>query len=221
MLYLVPTPIGNLKDITLRALEVLKEVDLIYAEDTRVSSKLLKHYAIDKKSFSFHAHNEHNVLDKVIEQLKLGQSAAYMSDAGTPGISDPGYLLVSECIKEDLKFTVLPGATSIIPAIVGSGFPCERFYYEGFLPHKKGREKKLKEILTHSCTSILLESPHRIVKALKQIDQLSETPRKLVVAREISKLYEEFLRGSPTELISHFEKHPPKGEMVLMIEGTT
>lgn len=219
MLYLVPTPIGNLKDITFRALEVTQAADVVYVEDTRVTSKLLGLYEISKKLKSFHAHNEHKMLESVINELKEGLDVVYMSDAGTPGISDPGYLLVQECIKEQIEYTVLPGATSIIPAIVGSGLPCERFIYEGFLPHKKGREKKIKEILSHSCTSIVLESPHRVLKALQQINDLGGGERTVVIAREISKKFEEFLRGTPQELLQHFETHPLKGEFVLVIEG--
>lgn len=219
MLYIVPTPIGNLEDITYRAVKVLKEVSLVYAEDTRVTSKLLSHYEIKVPMKSLHAHNEHRIVDHLVEELSTGMEIAYVSDAGTPGISDPGFLLVQKCVEMEIPFTVLPGATSIIPAVVGSGFPCDKFMYMGFLPHKKGREKMLKQILSHSCTSIVLESPHRIVKALQQIIDLGAKDRKVVIARELSKKFEEFLRGHPQDLLDHFQQNPPKGEIVLLVEA--
>lgn len=219
MLYIVPTPIGNLKDITFRAIETLKEVDLILAEDTRVTKRLLTHYSIEQPLQSFHAHNEHKVLDKYIEQLKAGKKIALVSDAGTPAISDPGFLLTRKCTEEDIEVSCLPGATAFVPALVQSGLPCEKFVYEGFLPQKKGRQTRIKAIAEESKTVVIYESPHRIVKCLKQLIEFCGEERKVAVVREISKMFEETVRGSLKEVLIHFENKKPKGEFVVVIEG--
>ena len=220
-LIIVPTPIGNLEDITLRAIRHLKECDLIYAEDTRVTKRLLSHLNIEKKIFSFHTHNEHKIIDKCIETITENETTALVSDAGTPGISDPGYLLVHECIKHDIKIECLPGPTAIIPALVGSGFSCERFHFEGFLPHKKGRETRIKSIADLTCTLVYYESPHRIVKTLNQLHKVLGEDRKACVVREISKIYETYHHGSLSELCTFFTAQKPKGELVLIVEGRT
>lgn len=216
---LVPTPVGNLEDITLRALRMLREADCIYAEDTRVTRKLLNHYEISKPVYPFHAHNEHRTLDFVMDKIKENNMTVLVSDAGTPGISDPGFLLVRACIEADITVSCLPGATALIPAIVGSGFGSDRFCFEGFLPHKKGRQTKLKELALEEKTVILYESPHRLVKCLGQIAEFFEPTRKVCVVREISKIYEEFKRGEVQDVLKHYEAHPPKGEIVIIIEG--
>lgn len=218
-LYLVPTPIGNLRDITLRAIDILKEVDFILAEDTRTSGVLLKHYDIKKPMRSFHTHNEHKTLDGIIDKLKAGESAALISDAGTPAISDPGYLLVRECLKNDLKIECLPGATALIPALVKSGFPSDRFVFEGFLPHKKGRQKKLKELAEEERTVILYESPHRLVKLLDQVREICGEERMISVSRELTKMYEETVTGTVREVRDHFETGTIKGEFVIILAG--
>ena len=218
-LIIVPTPIGNLEDITLRAIRHLKECDLIYAEDTRVTKRLLSHLNIEKKIFSFHTHNERKIIDKCIETITENETTALVSDAGTPGISDPGYLLVHECIKHDIKIECLPGPTAIIPALVGSGFSCERFHFEGFLPHKKGRESRLKNVLGIECTLVYYESPHRIVKTLTQMIKIFKEDRQACVVREISKIYESYHHGSLSSLIDYFLENKPKGEIVLLVEG--
>jgi 16S rRNA (cytidine1402-2'-O)-methyltransferase len=218
-LILVPTPIGNLEDITLRAIRILKEADCIYAEDSRVTKRLLNHLEIQKSVFPFHAHNEHKILEKVISTIKGNQTTVLVSDAGTPGISDPGFLLVRSCIEEGIKVICLPGPTAFVPALVGSGFPSDKFCFEGFLPHKKGRQTKLVELSKEKRTIILYESPHRLVKCLTQIRDYFGENRKVCVAREISKIYEEFKRGSATEVLEHYENNPPKGEIVIVIEG--
>lgn len=222
MLYLVPTPIGNLEDITLRAINVLKEVDVILAEDTRNTGVLLKHLGISKRLMAHHAHNEHQSVGGVIKLLKEGQQVALVSDAGSPGISDPGYLIVKSCLDNDLPVIALPGPTAFVPALTLSGFPTDTFVFEGFLPVKKGRQTKLKELSTENRTIILYESPHRLIKTLQQIAEFFGVDRAMVVAREISKLHEEYHRGSSQELIQYFELHPDKvrGEMVLIIKGT-
>ncbi len=220
MLYIVPTPIGNLKDMTFRAVEVLKEVNLILAEDTRVTKRLMQHFAIENSIQSFHAHNEHKVLEKHIEALKNGQQIALVSDAGTPAISDPGFLLVRKCIEENIEITCLPGATAFVPAVVMSGFPCEKFVYEGFLPQKKGRQTRIKAIAQESKTVVLYESPHRIVKCLKQLAEFCGEERKVSVSREISKMYEETVRGTLVEVAQHFENKKPKGEFVIVLSAT-
>ena len=219
ILYVVPTPVGNLEDITLRAIRILKESSLIYAEDTRVTKKLLSHLGIQKSVYPFHAHNEHKVVQQVIDRIKTEESVVLVSDAGTPGISDPGFLLIRACIQDEITVTCLPGPTALIPALVGSGFPCDRFCFEGFLPHKKGRQTKLIELSKEERTIVLYESPHRIVKCLAQIEEFFEPERNVCVVREISKIYEEFKRGTATQVREYYESHPPKGEIVLIIEG--
>ncbi len=218
-LIIVPTPIGNLEDITLRSIRHLKTCDLIYAEDTRVTRKLLTHLEIDNRIVAFHAHNEHRILDKCIETIEANDITVLVSDAGTPGISDPGYLLIRECIKNKISIECLPGPTAIIPALVGSGFPSERFQFEGFLPHKKGRETRIKSISELTCTIIYYESPHRIIKTLNQLLKVLEENRRACVVREISKLYETYHHGTFSELIDYFTQNKPKGEIVLIIEG--
>ena len=220
-LYLVPTPIGNLEDITLRALRVLREVDLVLAEDTRTSGKLLKHYDIDQRVASYHQFNEHKTLEGLIRQLSAGQTMALITDAGTPGISDPGFLLVRECIRAGVDVECLPGATAFVPALVNSGFPCDKFVFEGFLPHKKGRQTRLKELALQPYTIILYESPFRLVKTLEQLSEFLGTGRRACVSRELTKIYEENRRGLLPELASWYQAHPPKGEIVIVLEGTS
>ncbi|MDB2621773.1 16S rRNA (cytidine(1402)-2'-O)-methyltransferase [Flavobacteriales bacterium] len=218
-LYLVPTPIGNLEDITLRAIRILEESDLILAEDTRTSGKLLKHLKVGTHMQSFHMHNEHKVLDKIIEKLKMGSQIALISDAGTPGISDPGFLLVRACVKEGIITECLPGATALIPALVQSGFPTDRFIFEGFLPPKKGRQTRLKLWAEETKTIVFYESPHKIVKTLCQLQEFVGGERRISISRELSKKFEETQRGTINELIDHFENKPPKGEFVVVLEG--
>jgi 16S rRNA (cytidine1402-2'-O)-methyltransferase len=218
-LFLVPTPIGNLEDITLRSIRTLKEVDFIFAEDTRVTRKLLNHLEIDKRLLPFHAHNEHKTLELVVNQIQNAQSVALVSDAGTPGISDPGFLLVRACLDAGIAVTCLPGPTAFVPALVSSGFPCDRFVYEGFLPHKKGRSTKWQTLANEERTIVLYESPHRLVKCLAEIIENLGAERRVCVAREISKYFEEFVRGTASEVQQHFEKTEPKGEIVVIIEG--
>lgn len=215
----MPTPIGNLEDITYRAVRMLNEVDGILAEDTRQTSKLLKHYEISKPVAAFHQHNEHKALARVIDRLQSGETLALVSDAGTPGISDPGFLLVRECLKNDIKVETLPGATAFVPALVNSGMPCDRFVFEGFLPHKKGRQTKLKFLAQEERTIVLYESPHRLVKTLGQLIEFFEEDREVCVSRELTKVYEENRRGKCSEVLKHYEEYPPKGEIVLIIEG--
>ena len=219
MIYLIPTPIGNLEDITLRAIRLLKEVDLILAEDTRVSIKLLKHFEIGTPLQSFHMHNEHKKVEKVVEQLKNGKTVALISDAGTPGISDPGFLLVREALKEGVEVQCLPGPTALIPALVQSGIPCERFVFEGFLPPKKGRQTRLEQMALETRTQVFYESPHKLLKTLEQLVTYFGADRSVAVVREISKLYESTFRGSAQEGLDFFEAHPPKGEFVIVVEG--
>jgi 16S rRNA (cytidine1402-2'-O)-methyltransferase len=220
-LYLVPTPIGNLEDITLRAIRVLGEVDGILAEDTRNSGQLLKHLNISKPLYSHHAHNEHTGVPGVIKMLKEGKSLALISDAGTPGISDPGYLLVKACVDNSIEVESLPGATAFVPALVNSGFPTDRFVYEGFLPHKKGRQTRWKALAEEERTIVLYESPHRLVKALEQIIEFISADRLVMVGREISKMHEQMVRGTATEVLAYFTAHPDKvrGEIVIVIAG--
>ena len=218
-LFLVPTPIGNLEDITFRSIRILNEVDLILAEDTRTSGKLLKHFDIKPPMQSFHMHNEHKVLDKMIDKLKLGIKIALISDAGTPGISDPGFLLVRACVEEGIETECLPGATALIPAIVQSGFPTDRFIFEGFLPPKKGRQTRLKLWSEETRTIVFYESPHKIVKTLSQLQQFVGGDRRLSVSRELSKKFEETVRGTVNELVLHFTNKAPKGEFVIVLEG--
>ena len=219
MIYLVPTPIGNLEDITLRAIRLLKEVDLILAEDTRVSIKLLKHFEIGTPLQSFHMHNEHKKVETVVEQLKNGKTVALISDAGTPGISDPGFLLVREALKEGMEVQCLPGPTALIPALVQSGIPCDRFVFEGFLPPKKGRQTRLEQMALEIRTQVFYESPHKLLKTLEQLVTFFGANRSIAVVREISKLYESTFRGSAQEGLDFFEVHPPKGEFVIVVEG--
>lgn len=218
-LYLVPTPIGNLADITLRALEVLKKVDTILAEDTRTSGFLLKHYEISKPLQSFHIFNEHKTLAGLIERMKGGEVMALISDAGTPGISDPGFLLIREALKADLKVDCLPGATALIPALVKSGFPTDRFVFEGFLPHKKGRQTMLKRLAEEDRTIVLYESPHRLIKTLEQLMEFFGPDRHVSVSRELTKLHEETFTGTVQEVHRHFSIKEVKGEIVLVIDG--
>jgi len=219
MLYIVPTPIGNLEDITLRAIRVLKEVQLILAEDTRTSKHLLQKFEIKTALRSYHIHNEHKVLNSIIEELKAGTDMALVSDAGTPAISDPGFLLVRECIREGIKVNCLPGATALIPALVNSGMSTDKFHYEGFLPHKKGRQTRLKYLATLDYTIVLYESPHRLVKALIKMAEFFGPERNACVCRELSKLHEENKRGTLIELAAYFGQKKVKGEIVIVIEG--
>ena len=216
-LFIVPTPIGNLKDITIRAIDTLHAVEIIYAEDTRTSLKLLNHYEISTPMQSFHAHNEHAKINNIISSFKQGKTAAIISDAGTPGISDPGFSLVRACVENDIEVECLPGATALIPALINSGFPCEKFSFEGFLPAKKGRTKRLKEIVAQEKTMIFYESPHRLIKTLKDFSDYFTGENQVSVSREISKKFEETIRGTLLQVIDHFEKNKPKGEFVIVL----
>jgi 16S rRNA (cytidine1402-2'-O)-methyltransferase len=220
-LYLVPTPIGNLDDITYRAVKILSSVDAIFAEDTRTSGNLLKHLNITKPLYSHHAHNEHHGAAGVVKLLKEGKSIALISDAGTPAISDPGFLLVRECLKNDIEVECLPGATAFVPALVNSGFPCDRFTFEGFLPHKKGRQTRLKGLVEEERTMIFYESPHRLLKSLEQFSEYFGAERMVSVSRELTKLYEETIRGTVQEVLTHYNKNPNtvKGEIVIVVAG--
>ncbi len=220
MLYLVPTPIGNLQDITLRALDVLKSVDLVLAEDTRNSSRLLTHYNIQKPLTPFHQHNEHQVLHHLVQQLVGGKTMALVTDAGTPGISDPGFLLVRECILNNVKVECLPGATAFVPALVNSGLPSNRFCFEGFLPLKKGRQTMLSKLAQEERTIILYESPMRLVKTLGDLLQHFGDQRKCSVSRELTKMFEETIRGTIAEVLEHFASKQVKGEIVIVIQGS-
>lgn len=217
MLTLVPTPIGNLDDITLRSLEALRNADAVLCEDTRTSGRLLKHYEIQKPLYSYHMHNEHKVVDGMVAQLQAGKNFALITDAGTPGISDPGYLLLRACIAADIEVQCLPGATAFVPALVNSGLPSSSFVFEGFLPLKKGRKTKWEQIAAESRTVILYESPHRLIKSLAEGMQYCGAERQASVSREISKLFEETRRGTFTQLHTHYTAHPPKGEIVIVI----
>lgn len=218
-LYLVPTPIGNLQDFTYRAVEVLNTVDLILAEDTRTSSKLLKHYNISKPLTAFHQHNEHKSLDKIIDKLYSGSTIALVSDAGTPGISDPGFLLVRACVENNIDVECLPGATAFVPALVSSGFPCDKFVFEGFLPHKKGRQTRLNLLQEENRTIVFYESPHRLLKTLQQFKEYFGDERKIAVCRELTKIHEEVIRGTAEELINYYNANTLKGEIVIIVEG--
>jgi 16S rRNA (cytidine1402-2'-O)-methyltransferase len=218
-LYLIPTPIGNLEDITLRALRLLKEVGMVLAEDTRTTRKLFTHYEISTPLAPFHMHNEHKVVNKWIERLKSGEKIALVSDAGTPAISDPGFLLVRECVKNDIEVDCLPGATAFVPALVNSGLPSEKFIFEGFLPSKKGRQTRLKILAEEERTMIFYESPHRIVKTLSQFMEYFGDERIVSVSREISKMFEETKRGSMKYVKEYFEEKKPKGEFVIIVDG--
>jgi 16S rRNA (cytidine1402-2'-O)-methyltransferase len=216
-LFLVPTPIGNLEDITLRAIRVLREVELILAEDTRKTAILLKHYGIGTHMESFHAFNEHQKLLKYISFLEEGRNIALVSDAGTPSISDPGFLMVRECIRKGIDVECLPGATAFIPALVNSGFPTDRFIFEGFLPQKKGRSKRLEKLKEEDCTIILYESPHRLVKTLQQLEETFSPAHEACVSRELTKIHEENRRGDLHSLVEYYTSHPPKGEIVIIV----
>ncbi|UBM62765.1 16S rRNA (cytidine(1402)-2'-O)-methyltransferase [Candidatus Sulfidibacterium hydrothermale] len=216
-LYLVPTPIGNLEDITFRALRILKEVSLILAEDTRTTGTLLKHYDIQNRLQSFHIHNEHKVVARYVEQILAGETIALVSDAGTPSISDPGFLLVRECLKNNIPVETLPGATAFVPALVNSGFPSDRFFFEGFLPHKKGRQTRLKELAQYPHTLILYESPYRLIKTLEQMMTVFDPERPVSVSRELTKIHEETIRGTFAEVLEYFKNKPVKGEIVIVV----
>lgn len=218
-LYLIPTPVGNMEDITLRALRLLKEADLILAEDTRTSAKLLKHYEINTPLLSHHKFNEHQQVERIAERIEKGENIALISDAGTPGISDPGFLLTRTCIEKGIATECLPGATAFVPALVNSGFPCDRFCFEGFLPQKKGRQKKLNSLANESRTMIFYESPFRLTKALEQMTEVFGENRYACVAREISKMFEEFKRGTLKELAAYYAQKGIKGEVVLIVAG--
>jgi 16S rRNA (cytidine1402-2'-O)-methyltransferase len=218
-LAVIPTPIGNLEDITLRSIRYLNECDFILAEDTRVTKKLLTHLNISKQVFSFHIHNEHRVLKQMIERIQVSNLVGLVSDAGTPGISDPGFLLIRACVENEIEVECLPGPTALVPALVVSGFPTDRFVFEGFLPHKKGRQTKIKEICQEERTSVLYESPHRIQKLLVQIKEFIHSDRQIAVIREISKYYEEIWRGTIDELIQKSQEKELKGEIVVVISA--
>jgi 16S rRNA (cytidine1402-2'-O)-methyltransferase len=218
-LFVVPTPIGNLEDITFRAIRILGEVDAILAEDTRTTKNLLSHYQIENKLIAYHLNNEHKVVDRIVQEIKNGLDYAIVSDAGTPGISDPGFLLVRACIQAEIEVDCLPGPTAFVPALVNSGFPTEKFIYEGFLPHKKGRQTRIQKIAEEERTVVLYESPHRILKALSQFQEVFSEDRQIAVCREISKKFEETVRGSAKELHEYFTSHPIKGEFVVVVEG--
>lgn len=218
-LYIVPTPIGNLKDITLRAIEVLKTVDLILAEDTRTSGKLLKHFEISTPSQSHHMHNEHKTVKNLVQKLQSGTSIALISDAGTPAISDPGFLLTRACIENKIDVECLPGATAFVPALVNSGLPNDKFVFEGFLPVKKGRQTRLKLLAEETRTIIFYESPHKLIKTLTHFCEYFGEDRQVSVSRELTKLYEETIRGTTKEVLSHYTNKPPKGEIVIVVAG--
>lgn len=219
-LYLVATPVGNLSDMTFRAVETLKTVDSVLAEDTRNSKVLFNHYGIQTPLESFHQHNEHHRLAGIIERLQKGAVIAQISDAGTPGISDPGFLLARACVENDIPVEVIPGATAFIPALLKSGFALHRFVFEGFLPQKKGRQTRLMQMLAQPCTVVFYESPHKLLKTLQALKDLGAGERKISVSRELTKKFEETLNGSADELISHFSMHAPKGEFVVVLQGT-
>ena len=218
-LYIIPTPIGNLEDITLRALRMLKEVDVLLAEDTRQTKKLLQHFQIDRSVFSHHMHNEHQTTDKIVQQILGGVSVGLVSDAGTPGISDPGFYLARACVEKGINIETLPGPTAFVPALVSSGLPSDKFVFEGFLPQKKGRQTRFKMLETENRTIVLYESPYRLVKTLEQAAAHFGFERKACVSREISKMFEEHKKGTLSELITYFTNTTPKGEIVICIEG--
>ena len=219
MLYIVPTPVGNLEDITLRAIRVLKEADFILAEDTRTSSVLLHHYDIHTPLRSHHKFNEHETSDRLADEIAAGKNVALISDAGTPGISDPGFMLVRACVERGVEVQCLPGATAFVPALIDSGLPCDRFYFEGFLPQKKGRQTRYKALAEQTHTMIIYESPFRLVKTLTELAQFLGPERRTSVSREISKVHEDTQRGTLAELAEHFKQFPPKGEIVIIVEG--
>lgn len=218
-LYIIPTPIGNLEDITYRAIKTLSEVDLILAEDTRQTKKLLTHYQIDTKVAAYHQYNEHQITHNITRQLQNGTSMALVSDAGTPGVSDPGFMLVRACLQENIDIECLPGATAFLPALINSGFPCDRFCFEGFLPHKKGRQTRLKKLSEEERTMIFYESPHRLVKTLEQFIEYFGVERKVSVSRELTKIHEENRRGTLKDVLEYFKNKTVKGELVIVLEG--
>ncbi len=218
-LYIVPTPIGNLEDITLRAIRILKEADIILAEDTRTSGVLLKHLGITKKMYAHHMHNEHKTVELITEKIASGEKVALISDAGTPAISDPGFLLIRECLSKGIEVECLPGPTAFVPALVNSGLPCDAFCFEGFLPQKKGRQTKLKSLVNEHRTMVFYESPHRLVKALEQFAEYFGAERKAAVSRELTKMFEENKRGTVQELAEYFKSKTVKGEIVVVVEG--
>ncbi len=218
-LYVVPTPIGNLEDMTFRAIRILKEADLILAEDTRTSGFLLKHYEIKTPMHSYHKFNEHKTVESIVQRIKTGSTIALISDAGTPSISDPGFLVVRACVEADIKVECLPGATAFVPALVASGIPSDRFCFEGFLPQKKGRQTRLTALATETRTMIMYESPFRLAKSLGQFAEYFGADRRASVSRELSKMFEETKRGTLAELAHYFTEHPPKGEIVIVIAG--
>ncbi len=219
ILYVVPTPVGNMEDMTFRAIRVLKEADFILAEDTRTSGILLQHYEIKNTLISHHKFNEHQTVEKVVERIKGGQTAALISDAGTPAISDPGFLLVRECVRNEIEVQCLPGATAFVPALVASGMPNDRFCFEGFLPQKKGRQTRLLSLQTEHRSMIFYESPYRVLKTLTQFVEFFGAERHVSVSREISKVHEETVRGTLQEVVAHFTEHEPRGEFVIILEG--
>lgn len=219
-LILIPTPIGNLEDITLRALRVLKEVSFVLAEDTRTSHKILSHFGISTPTRSYHIFNEHKQVDRLVKDIEASGQVGLISDAGTPGISDPGFLLVRACLEAGIEVECLPGATALIPALVNSGLPNDRFIFEGFLPHKKGRQKRIMALVGEERTMVFYESPHRIVKTLEQLGAAFGFDRPASVSRELTKLHEEIIRGSLAELLAHFQEHEPRGEFVLVVGGS-
>ena len=218
-LYLVPTPIGNLEDMTFRAIKVLKEVDLILAEDTRTSGKLLKHFEIATHMQSHHMHNEHKMVDRLVDRIKSGETVALISDAGTPAISDPGFLLTRACIENNIEVECLPGATAFVPALVNSGLPNDKFVFEAFLPVKKGRQTRLKLLAEETRTMIFYESPHKLVKTLGHFAEYFGEDRQVSVSRELTKLFEETIRGTATKVLAYYTNKPPKGEIVIVVEG--
>lgn len=222
MLYLIPTPVGNMEDMTFRAIRLLKEADLILCEDTRTSGILLKHFDItDKRLMAHHKFNEHGTSHAIVEHLRGGETICLITDAGTPGISDPGFYLVREAIEAGIEVQTLPGATAFVPALVSSGLPCDKFCFEGFLPQKKGRQTRLQELATEPRTMIIYESPRRVVKTLEQFCEFFGKDRRISACREISKIHEESVRGTMTEVLEHFKAHEPKGEFVLIVEGVS
>ncbi len=219
MLYIVPTPVGNMEDMTFRAVRILREADLVLAEDTRTSAVLLKHYDIQNRLLSHHKFNEHGTSLSIVQRIKAGETVALISDAGTPGISDPGFFLVREAVREGIEVQTLPGATAFVPALVSSGLPCDRFAFEGFLPQKKGRQTRLENLKNETRTMIFYESPHRLLKTLQQLAEVFGGGRQASVCREISKLHEESRRGTLDELVAHFAETDPRGEIVVVVEG--
>ncbi len=219
MLYIVPTPVGNLEDITLRALKVLREADLILAEDTRTSGLLLKHFDIHRPMLAYHKFNEHQTVARIVERLQAGETAAVVSDAGTPGISDPGFLIAREAIRAGVEVTCLPGATAFVPALVSSGLPCDKFCFEGFLPQKKGRQTRLSQLADEPRTMVFYESPHRLLKSLQQFAEVFGSERPVAVCRELSKIHEEVVRGTLADAIAHFAENAPRGEFVVILGG--